>query len=357
MRNSNASFLQSKEHFHILDGLRGIAALVVVVFHFMEWIEGDFTKNIIGHGFLAVDFFFCLSGFVIAYAYDNRMPQMGFKKFFVARLIRLHPLVILGTVLGVIALFADPFANHAEGYSLLGMLLIVLCSLFMIPYPVMEERFFNLFSLNAPSWSLFWEYIASIVYGLILVRLPRKVTGFLLVLSAAGLLWIGHSAGNTIGGWDGSTFWHGGVRVSFSFLAGLFIYRSGWIIKNKLGFMGVSLLLALAFFTSFITPSWITECVIVMLYFPLIVSLGAGSILRPSTKKTCVFMGNISYPLYMTHYAFIWIFGHYLESQSPSQGELAWVVSLGTIGMVIFAWLAMKFYDTPVRNFLKKKFS
>src|SRR3954447_8145936 len=88
---------QKKKHFEILDGLRGIAALAVVIFHFMECAITDYSKNFIGHGFLGVDFFFCLSGFVIGYAYDDRVEKLGFKEFFISRLIRLHPLVMLGS--------------------------------------------------------------------------------------------------------------------------------------------------------------------------------------------------------------------------------------------------------------------
>ena len=79
--------LKTKQHFEILDGLRGIAALAIVAFHFMEWVFPDFSKNFIGHGFLAVDFFFCLSGFVIGYAYDDRIRKMGVGEFFKSRLI------------------------------------------------------------------------------------------------------------------------------------------------------------------------------------------------------------------------------------------------------------------------------
>ena len=79
--------MESKRHFAILDGLRGVAALAVVIFHFMEWVFTDPSLNFIGHGFLAVDFFFCLSGFVIAYAYDHRIKNMGLGRFFRARLI------------------------------------------------------------------------------------------------------------------------------------------------------------------------------------------------------------------------------------------------------------------------------
>src|ERR1700742_2138380 len=108
--------LKTKQHFEILDGLRGVAALSVVTFHFMEWAYSDYSKNFIGHGFLAVDFFFCLSGFVIGYAYDDRIAKIGLRKFLKARLIRLHPLVVFGSVLGLIAFYLNPY-GIPHGYG------------------------------------------------------------------------------------------------------------------------------------------------------------------------------------------------------------------------------------------------
>jgi len=350
-----AAILQSKQHFHVLDGLRGIAALAVVVYHYMEWVYPDFSKNVLGHGFLAVDFFFCLSGFVIAYAYDNRLSKIGLQSFFTSRLIRLHPLVIAGAVLGLIGLFIDPFANHAEAYSIPTLTLIFVCSLLLIPLPIMPERAFNLFSLNAPAWSLFWEYMANILYAFILVRLSRRVIALLLIPAAVGILWVGHHAGALHGGWDGSTFVHGGIRMSYSFLAGLFIFRSGWIIKNKLGFIVLSIMLTAAFMTSGISKNWVVESIIILFYFPLLVALGAGSVLTGSLQKACVFMGNISYPLYMTHFVGIWWFVNYYVTQNPPQEQLPWIIAIGTVTMVSFAWMVMTFYDKPVRNFLNKK--
>src|SRR5215218_10369185 len=124
----NQGILNMKQHFEILDGLRGIAALAVVIFHFMEWVFPDVSKNFIAHGFLAVDFFFCLSGFVIGYAYDDRIGQMGIWAFFKARLIRLQPLVILGSVLGLLAFLFDPFGSVAGAYSTGKIALIFICS-------------------------------------------------------------------------------------------------------------------------------------------------------------------------------------------------------------------------------------
>jgi len=179
--------LKTKQHFEILDGLRGIAALAVVTFHFMEMAYSDYSQNFIGHGFLAVDFFFCLSGFVIGYAYDDRIGKMGVVEFFKSRLIRLHPLVILGSVLGLLTFLFDPFGGHPELYSAGKIALIFVCSIFLIPFPVISERAFNFFGLNAPAWSLFWEYVANIIYAFILCRLSRRWLLILTILAAFGL--------------------------------------------------------------------------------------------------------------------------------------------------------------------------
>ncbi|WP_343695001.1 acyltransferase [Flavobacterium sp.] len=230
--NSSGTILKTKQHFEILDGLRGIAALAVVVFHFMEWIFTDPGQNFIGHGFLAVDFFFCLSGFVIGYAYDDRIAKMGLRNFFISRIIRLHPLVIAGSVLGLLAFLFDPFGGHLELYSSGKIILTFICSIFLIPFPAIEDRGFNLFSFNAPAWSLFWEYIANIAYAFILFKIKRNILLLLTLLSAGAICYVAYSSGNLLGGWSGPTFWDGCARISYSFLAGLLIYRSNWIIKK-----------------------------------------------------------------------------------------------------------------------------
>ena len=345
--------LVGRQHFLLLDGLRGIAALAVVTFHFMEWIFPDINKNFIGHGFLAVDFFFCLSGFVIAYAYDQRIKKMGVIKFFKARLIRLHPLVILGAVLGLLGFLLDPFA--AAGTDGAGRIaLLFVCSLLLIPMPVMEERAFNLFAFNAPAWSLFWEYVANVFYALLLHRLSRRLLGMLTLLAAAWLCVVSYRAGNLLGGWSRDNFWDGGARVAFSFLAGMLLFRSDWIIPNRIGFAGLAGLLFLAFIMPGSSWNWLTELLVVIFFFPLIVSLGAGSALAERSKNICRFSGNLSYPLYMTHYAAIWIFGNYYTSQQPSAAELTAVVIAGILLMVAFAYLTMVLYDVPVRKYLNR---
>jgi peptidoglycan/LPS O-acetylase OafA/YrhL len=347
--------LKTKQHFDILDGLRGVAAMAVVTFHFMELAYSDYSQNFIGHGFLAVDFFFCLSGFVIGYAYDDRIGKMGVWEFFKSRIIRLHPLVVFGAVLGLLAFLFDPFGGHPAGYSVGRTFMIFISSVFLIPAPVMADRFFNVFGLNAPAWSLFWEYVANIIYAVILYRLARRYLLTLTIIAAVVICFVAYHSGNLMGGWDGHTFWDGGARIFYSFLAGLLIYRSHWIIKNKLGFIGLAVLLVLAFVMPFSKWNWLTEPVVVVLYFPLLIMLGAGATLTNGRKRLCQFLGQISYPLYMTHYAVMWVFANYYKAYKPGVSQLAVIIIISLVLLVGIAYLVMVFYDIPVRRYLSSK--
>ena len=101
--NSTAPNLRIKSHYEILDGLRGVAALTVVLFHTCEaYAGGSVFHQVINHGYMAVDFFFLLSGFVVAYAYDDRWGVMTQWEFYKRRLIRLQPMVIMGSVIGAL---------------------------------------------------------------------------------------------------------------------------------------------------------------------------------------------------------------------------------------------------------------
>src|SRR6478752_8533672 len=106
--------VSKKPYYVVLDGLRGTAPIVILIFHYMEGIYTDYEKSPLGHGFLAVYFFYCLSGFVIGFAYDKRIKTEGTKRFFINRLIRLHPLVLLGSVLGAIGYIADPYVPGVQ---------------------------------------------------------------------------------------------------------------------------------------------------------------------------------------------------------------------------------------------------
>jgi peptidoglycan/LPS O-acetylase OafA/YrhL len=183
----------------------------------------------------------------------------------------------------------------------------------------------------------------------------RRSLAILTILASAGICMVTYRAGNLLGGWSKDTFFDGGARVAYSFLAGLFLYRSNWIIKNRLGFTRLAVLLFLAFIMPGSKWNWLTETLVVLIYFPMLVSLGAGSSLSPNLKKVCEFSGSISYPLYMTHYAAIWIFGNYYTNEKSPTSDLPYIIIPGTIFLVVIAYLVMVFYDIPVRRYLMKR--
>ena len=124
-----------KPHYPILDGLRGVAAVLVVVFHILEAHHPVYAQHLIHHGYLAVDFFFLLSGFVIGYAYDDRWGSMSTWDFLKIRLVRLHPLVVMGTVVGAIGFVLDPYTNGMAHTSWLKLLGVMLISFSLLPAP------------------------------------------------------------------------------------------------------------------------------------------------------------------------------------------------------------------------------
>ncbi|MEO8871024.1 MAG: acyltransferase [Granulicella sp.] len=338
----------------MLDGLRGVAALCVVILHFSEMVISDYSKLWIGHGFLAVDFFFCLSGFVLGYAYDDRIAKVGLGNFLKARLIRLHPLVICGGLLGLVAFYANPF-GITPGYGASKLALMFAFSVLLIPYGAMEQRGRNLFSLNAPSWSLFWEYIANLAFAIVLYRIRRGALIALTVVMAVVLCWAGYRTGSLSGGWSIENFWEGAARVAFSFPAGLLVYRMGWRLRTHLGFVALSALLVLALTMPSARGAWVREAAVIVVGFPLLVALGAGAGVTPKIERLCRFSGDLSYPLYMTHYAVIWIWGDYAAKHHLASNGLWPEVALGVCIMVAFAWVVFKLYDQPVRRYLHAK--
>lgn len=290
----------------------------------------------------------------MGYAYDDRVGKMGLGKFLKARLIRLHPLVVLGSVLGLIAFYANPF-GVTPGYGPGKVALMFAASLLLIPYGVMAQRGQNLFSLNAPSWSLFWEYVANLVFGVVLYRVKRGLLLVLTIAAAMLLCWVGYQAGNLSGGWSARNFWDGGARVAFSFMAGLLVYRMGWRLRTRLGFGALSVLLMLALVMPYAKGGWIREAAVIVVYFPLLVALGSGAKVSPRVERLCRFSGDISYPLYMTHYSVIWIWGDFADKHKLATGGLALAVACGVAITVAFAWIAMVTYDSPARSYLRAK--
>lgn len=342
----------SKPHFDVLDGLRGTAALMVVLFHFSEPLLPDPQANPLGHAFLAVDFFFCLSGFVIGYAYDPR-SGLGIGEFMKSRLIRLHPMVVAGVTLGLLSFLLDPFDGSPWDKGVFPVVLSYAASLFLLPYAAyLPDRWDLLFPLNAPAWSLSWEYVANIAYALVLWRTPRRALLALALLAAVALLAMGLQAGTIDGGWSLGNWWRGAPRTAFSFFAGLAIWRYRLVLRTRLGYGALSLLLVTGLTIG--RTQWL-ELIVVMLLFPLIVAMGAGAQVAGWRASVCRFMGRISYPLYITHNFVIWPFGQFVSLYKPAPWLSAVIIFGSVSGVVAMAYAFVRWYDEPVRTWLRRR--
>ncbi len=187
MTATSAGYLASKPRYEILDGLRGVAALIVVAFHLFETYSGGQASQILNHGYLAVDFFFVLSGFVIGYAYDDRWNRMSLKDFFKRRLIRLHPMVVMGSVIGALFFYfqaaAFPMIADVAWWKVL-LICLLACTILPAP-PAWDIRGWGETSpLNGPAWSLLYEYIANILYALVIRRFSKLLLGFFVAAAA-----------------------------------------------------------------------------------------------------------------------------------------------------------------------------
>jgi peptidoglycan/LPS O-acetylase OafA/YrhL len=362
-------FTSGKSHYVVLDGLRGVASLMVVVFHLFEaWAGGDPARQIINHGYLAVDFFFLLSGFVIAYAYDDRWAAgMGQWDFYKRRLVRLQPMIIAGGLIGAALLVFQhsslfPKLATVPAWQVAGVLLL---GFVMIPLtPSAEIRGWGeIYPLNGPQWSLFYEYIGNILYAVGLRKLPVRWLGALVAASAlalVGLLVLG-PRGDVIGGWalDASGIQIGLTRVMFPFFAGVLLMRLGKRIRVKNAFAVCSLLLVVAFSLPRFGVGdlrWINglyEAACVILLFPLIVAIGAGEkdADGPSVR-IARFFGDLSYPLYITHYPLIYIYTGWVVDKKPAPAQGALVGAGLFVLAVTIAWACLKLYDEPARRWL-----
>jgi len=357
MQEQNIQFPGSRPHYETLDGLRGIAAIGIVIFHFFEFITPDYKDSPLGHGYLAVDFFFLLSGFVIGYAYDGRMKTMGVGGFFRNRLIRLHPMVIFGSVLGLLEYIFSPFNNgvHASGWG--NIILSFICHLFLIPADLLQNRGGGIFPLNTPAWSLSTEYIANIFYALVLIRLSKKLLLVFLAASAVWLVYVAKTRGWLIMGWEIQFYFDGWARTAFSFTAGLTIYRFNLVIKNRIHVMVLLALLVGIFMFPHADNDWLRECLLVMVASPLLIALAAGTTTTGWARSFCIFTGRLSYPLYMTHICIVWSFGNYFMEHKPAGVQLLAVVLVLLLIIFSLAYMVMRFYDEPVRKYLVNKWT
>ena len=409
------AFSDTKPHYALLDGLRGVAALLVVWHHVFEGYQFAGNRPYIefmNHGYLAVDFFFILSGFVIGYAYDDRWgKRLTLGNFFKRRLIRLHPMVIMGALIGFLAFAATGFERwDGTNASLAASLLALLAAMLMIPaLPGMTREVRGngeMFPLNGPCWSLFFEYIGNVVYAFLLRFLPTRALGCLAAALCCALGWFAIADPSGYGclgvGWTADTMniLGGMLRLLCPFTVGMFLsrvfstpplpFRGGRerlrctllsgisLARARLGdtrllrggawvrgaFWWCMLVLVLLFHVPYIKSQgavcWngVFEAVCIIGIFPLLVWTAAKA---PATDRlstrVCKFLGDLSFPLYIVHYPLMYVFYLWLMKTEQYTFAETWPVALLVcVASVALAWVALRFFDIPVRQGLSKMF-
>lgn len=380
---SSVHFTDTKPHYEVLDGLRGVAAILVVFYHIFEGFAfaegtngaGDGIIRTLNHGHIAVDFFFILSGFVISYAYDDRWGRMSIGNFFKRRLIRLHPMLIMGAVIGAIAFFTTGCARWDGTTAPTGWVMTaLLLTMFMIPavpgVPYEVRGNGEMFPLNGPAWSLFFEYMGNILYALFIRRLSTKILAMLTLILGITHAWFfvcNVSGYDMVGvGWtiDSVNFWGGLVRMLFPFTMGILLARTFKPRKIKAAFWICSIVLIAVFAVPHISSTGsaslnsLYEVVCIAVLFPVIVWVGAcGSAKQGFTGKINRTLGDISYPLYIVHYPIMYIFYAWLiKNRHYSLHSCLGMAIAVVVASILIALLCLKLYDEPLRRRLVKKF-
>lgn len=314
-----------------LDALRGIAALCVVAMH-VHAIFPDVTREWMSSAYLAVDFFFVLSGFVMARTYEARLARgpeaggLGAVAFFKLRLRRLWPTMAVGFLLSAPLIYmrqSDPRILTA----------ILIPNLLMLPSFAEDECF----PLNVPGWSVFFELLANLAHGLVLWRWNMRALSllaalFLALLVLCGLHWgsldIGGRPANLVGGI---------ARVGFAYTVGMMLWR-GWKDRPALYIPPALSLLAMP--VLFIAPSrlgfagWKFDLAFVALVCPLLLCGGLCFPSSPSTPagRLASYAGALSFPLYAVHFPILLWAKHF--ELPPLAG---FMLSLAG-GMALAAW-------------------
>ena len=377
MKKQDTKTTDSKPHYALLDGLRGVAALLVVWYHVFEGFQFAGNKPVIdfiNHGYLAVDFFFILSGFVVGYAYDSRWGKtLTLGGFFRRRLIRLQPMVIMGAVIGAASFLISGMERWDGTHATLWLtFLAFVCGCLMLPaLPGMPREVRGngeMFPLNGPCWSLFFEYVGNIVYALFIRHLSTRLLAVLSFALCCALAWFAvtdQSGYGSIGvGWtvDRTNILGGMLRMLCPFTMGILMSRLFKPLRQARGAFWTSAALLLIIFhipyiysDGALSLNGVFEAACIIAVFPLVVWYAAsGKTTDIASTRICRFLGDISYPLYIVHYPLMYAFYMWLIKTRQYTLYETWPAALAAVtASIILAWLCLKLYDMPVRKWLR----
>lgn len=330
-------------HFVCLDGLRGVAACLVLLGHVTALMQ-EASDTWVPRKYLAVQFFFILSGFVLAYAYEGRLRRgMGVLEFCKTRAIRLYPLIVLAAGMSAIYWTVADSSFHVNAASVVAMTLNFLC------LPASGEPFsFGYFPLNPPEWSLFLELLESAFFALVFARLSSRILG--LTAFACAVIYFRARLHYGIGG---APLWMETFGATMSFVLGMLLWRLNGRLPKFQTDLGV---LAVILTAATIAPKWqdrpnlviATDAVSILIGFPVIVVLGSA---LASRDRIARWLGGLSYPLYIIHWPIVLGVKRFIL---PSFGIISASI-VAILASLAVASASLRFYDIPLRRWLGQK--
>jgi peptidoglycan/LPS O-acetylase OafA/YrhL len=329
-------------HLATLDGLRGVAALAIGALHAKQ-ILVSFER--FAHPYLAVDFFFCLSGFVIALAYERRLQgSMSLGEFAGRRIFRLYPMILLGSALGGAVYLMG--AMRDEG-SPTQAVVLTLASLALLPAGLIYGK--EGYPVNAPIWSLFFELVANFCYAA-LVPISSKALVGTAIVSAVALAVVAHYSGGVakLGFLTPISFAGGFVRVAYPFIAGVLIYRFGglarWTVHPLVPVLAILLILGAP-----LPLAWWVDAVLILGAIPLVV---LAAVRAPAGKLGRVFyvLGAISYPFYLLHQPILRVLKHVGPFNAFAAQHPIAAIAVATAAIAIASYPVFVFYDQRLRE-------
>ncbi|WP_156842161.1 acyltransferase family protein [Novosphingobium aquimarinum] len=339
---------QGARHLPVLDGLRGIAALAVLIYH-ITWPLG--YESIVPRGYLAVDLFFVLSGVVIAHVYDDRLRAgMTLGDFSLRRLIRLYPLIVLGALMGATVTLGDQVL--AQALALGEVTRNLLLALLLLPFGSSPDNDY-VFPTIGPLWSLHFELVINLVFAATFRIWTKPAIAALVVFALWGLGLHAMVLGSVDGGGQHGEYAVGLLRVSFGFFAGVLLRRCCAFDSDRKYDRALAYALVAAVL---LAPSarWgaVFDLVAVALVFPAAVYFGARSADRQGAGVVFAYLGRISYPLYLTHYPIKRVFQHFQMPLAEHTGLIAISILIEIAVCLAAAHLALVLYDGPIRRWL-----
>lgn len=336
------------KRFLVLDGLRGAAALAVITDH-----TPSILSDLLPGRYLAVDFFFALSGFVLAHVYGPRfVAGLTPVQFMRNRVIRLYPLYIAAILAGavLVALKIIYGWTHISWARLMASTLLSAAYL-PVPYSLSPVNW-SPFPFDGPAWSLFYELVVNIVFALIALRLTMRVNIFLLAVAACGVVFAAFTFGKLDGGYAYENFWAGLPRVGYAFFAGVLVYRlrERWRVPALPVWAALALLFAILAMpaTGILRPAWDALAAIVLV--PLLIAFCANSRVDGMAARACATAGALSYGFYVFQQVVIdWHDSVFVNTAQSGLVRTAVIVGL-TLLVVI---LARALYETPMRRALR----